>query len=311
MAWLMLVLCAAMWGGTWVALKIAESAGMPPLQFAALRALPAGFALLAVTLAVRSNPRHLRENWRMLSAMSLTTAIFFGLGAYGAQYLPGGLSSLLGNTTPLFIVIVAALVFRQSVPLGAIVGVAIGFAGVAIIALPALHGERVDLLGMFELLCGACALAFNTIWTKQLAHLDPFLANAAQMLGGGGMLVALALPVGEFPAVPLRADHIVPILYVSLLATAVAYVMWLLALRAVSATAAGSMTLLVPVFGHLWSGLILHEPIDAIELFGAAVVLGGIGLTILVAPQAENGERSPNRLDALLMPVNGSKENRR
>ncbi|MGH7708272.1 MAG: DMT family transporter [Vulcanimicrobiaceae bacterium] len=298
MPWLMLVTSVALWGGTWVALKIAEAGGMPPLEFATMRALPAGCALLAVAVAVRAPLAGIREYWRTLLGMTVSTAFFFGLGAYGAQRLPGGLSSLLGNTAPLFIVIVAATVFRERIAARAAAGVAIGFLGVAIIALPSLSGAGGDLAGIGELLLGSFALAFNTIWSKRAAHLNPIVANAAQMLGAGLALLIVAVAAGQFPAIPARADQIVPIVYVSVCATAFASVIWLLALRSVSAAAGGSMMLLVPVFGHLWSRIFLHERIDPIELLGAAVALAGIGLTLLPGrpsrvPAAAAGELTP------------------
>ncbi|MGH7706683.1 MAG: EamA family transporter, partial [Vulcanimicrobiaceae bacterium] len=120
----------------------------------------------------------------------------------------------------------------------------------------------------------------------------------AQMLGAGLALLIVAVAAGQFPAIPARADQIVPIVYVSVCATAFAYVIWLLALRSVSAAAGGSMMLLVPVFGHLWSRIFLHERIDPIELLGAAVALVGIGLTVLPgrtsrAPAAAAPELTP------------------
>jgi len=268
----------ALWGGTWVAVKVAEGAGLGPFAFAAVRALPAG-VLLALLAAAGGRLRvPEREDLPALGGMAVTTAVFFGLTFLGAQRLSGALSSLLANSSPLFAVALAAFIERERVDARAVLGTALGAVGVIIIALPAIRAAPGDLLAMATMLLGAFALSFNVIAMKRASHLDPVMANAAQMVGAGGVLAIIALALGEIHPVTLDGAAWWSIAYVSLAATALAYVIWSRVLAVMPVARASALLFLVPVFGHVWSWLFLREPVVPTEVLGAAVAVAGIAL---------------------------------
>ncbi|TAM88618.1 DMT family transporter [bacterium] len=275
---LIVLLPCALWGGTWVAVKVAEGAGMGPFAFAAARALPAGIVLALLTALSGRWQRPPREDRAALVAMMLTTALFFGLTFLGAERLSGGLSSLLANASPLFAVVLAAVLEHERVHRNAVAGVLLGALGVGVIAIPALREAPGDLLAMGIMLVGALALAFNVIAMKRASHLDPLLANAAQMTGAGIVLTVAALAFGELRAVHLDGATLWAIAYVSLVATALAYVVWSRALTVLSVARASVLLFLVPVFGHVWSWVFLHEPVVPVEVLGAAIAVAGIAL---------------------------------
>ncbi|TAM75513.1 DMT family transporter [bacterium] len=268
----------AIWGGTWVAVKVAEGAGMGPFAFAAARALPAGIVLALLTALSGRWQRPQRKDCGALVGMVLTTAVFFGLTFLGAERLSGGLSSLLANSSPLFAVVLAAALEHERVHLSAIVGVLLGALGVGVIALPALREAPGDLLAMGTMLVGALALAFNVVAMKRASHLDPLLANAAQMTGAGIVLTVVALAFGQLRAIRLDGAELWAIGYVSLAGTALAYVIWSHVLTLLSVARASALLFLVPVFGHVWSWIFLHEPVVPVEVLGAAIAVAGIAL---------------------------------
>ncbi|HVA35995.1 MAG TPA: DMT family transporter [Candidatus Dormibacteraeota bacterium] len=276
----------ALWGGTWVAVKVAQAAGLGPLWFAALRSLPAGVILAALAALAGRFRLPDREDLPALAAMAVTTALFFGLTFLGAQRLSGALSSLLANSSPLFAVALAALIDHEPVDALAVGGVVLGAVGVVIIALPALAGAPGDLVAMGTMLLGALALSFNVIAMKRASHLEPMVANAAQMLGAGVILGVVALASHE--VLPLRPDlaTVGAVAYVSLLGTAFAYVLWSRALVLLSVSTASAMLFFVPVFGHVWSWVFLHEPVVPSEVLGAAIAVAGIGLAAAGAARA-------------------------
>ncbi len=251
---------------------------MGPFAFAAARALPAGIVLALLTALSGRWQRPPREDRAALVAMMLTTALFFGLTFLGAERLSGGLSSLLANASPLFAVVLAAVLEHERVHRNAVAGVLLGALGVGVIAIPALREAPGDLLAMGIMLVGALALAFNVIAMKRASHLDPLLANAAQMTGAGIVLTVAALAFGELRAVHLDGATLWAIAYVSLVATALAYVVWSRALTVLSVARASVLLFLVPVFGHVWSWVFLHEPVVPVEVLGAAIAVAGIAL---------------------------------
>ncbi|MDE2573574.1 MAG: DMT family transporter [bacterium] len=268
----------ALWGGTWVAVKLVEGAGVGPLAFAAVRALLAGAALAVAVLAMRRGVRIERHDLPTLAAMAVTSALFFGLTFVGAERLPGGLSSLLANASPLFAVVLAALLEHERVDARAIAGVMLGAAGVAVIALPEMAAGPGDLVAMGVMLLGALALAFNVVAMKRATHLDPYVANAAQMSGAGVLLAVGSLLGGQWRGLPVNGEMVAAALYVGLAATALGYVLWSYALSSLSVARASALLFLVPIFGHVWAWSILREPVVPAEVLGAAIAVVGIAL---------------------------------
>ncbi|GAC1541858.1 MAG: hypothetical protein NVS3B16_06040 [Vulcanimicrobiaceae bacterium] len=236
-------------------------AGISPLEFAVARALPAGVALLALGALLRRplRLRH-RDDAKSIALASVATAFFFGLTFVGAERLSASLSSLLGNCAPLFSVVLASLVGRERVSVRNVAGVALGGLGVALIALPAIlsHASR-DFAAIGAMLGGAFALAVNLLYAKRTAHLDPLVMNGYQFIGAGATLSLAAVLFNQLAPVAPSPVVLGAILYVSLAATAFAYVLWSFALRLLSVARASALLFLVPIFGHVWSWIFLRE----------------------------------------------------
>jgi len=155
----------------------------------------------------------------------------------------------------------------------------IGALGVAVIAAPAFRSAAPQDVGaILAMLGGALALAFSVLALKRVAYLDPLLTNAYQFTGAGLALTLAAALATQLAPVPLRGPTLLAILYVSLAATTLGYILWTLALRSLPVSRASTLIFLVPIFGHVWSWLFLREPVDALELAGAGIALIGIAL---------------------------------
>jgi len=277
----------AIWGGNWVAFKAAEGAGVPALEFAALRADRAALALLAFVLATRRSLRVPRPLTGAVAGSALTTIAFFALSYEGAIRLSGALASLLANSSPLFAVILAVTMLRERVTRENLGGLAISALGLLVIASPALVDRSFDVRGMGVVLLGSIALAFNTVYMRRAAVIDPLVGNTYQFIGAGIALTAIAAAFGTLRPVPPVVPAWASLLYVTVLGSAISYGIWSRCLDRIGAARAGSMIFLVPVAGHLWAWTILREPVVPIEVIGATIVTLG---TIFAsrAPKAPN-----------------------
>jgi drug/metabolite transporter (DMT)-like permease len=141
----------------------------PPLRFAGLRTAVAGGALLLVRAASHKSLLPTQRRWPGILLLASLTAV-----TYGAMFLsPGrtgaGIASVLGNTTPLFAMLLAAAVLRERLTQTRLLTLALGFAGVSLIAYPAITGPSgTGLLGAALPLVSAAGSAMESVVVKRM-----------------------------------------------------------------------------------------------------------------------------------------------
>ncbi len=269
------ILPAAIWGGTWIALKISHMGGT---EFAFARSFFGGVALFALALALRRPLALPRRLLPTMILMSLTFGAFFGLAFTGAERLPAALGSLLGNIAPVSTTILAALVLRERPTRRQVCGIALAFLGVVVIAYPKL-GHAGDIVAIGLMLAGALMQSVNTICMKRAIAHDQMVVNAYQCTFGGLAILAFILATGTYRPIEPTVPVLGSIAYVALLATALANLLWSRALTIFSASTASLIIFMAPVFGHVWSWLILREAIDPFEVAGAVMVISGMAIS--------------------------------
>lgn len=255
------------WGSTYVVTRSVLPA--EPLWGAVIRALPAGVLLLAVS---RRRP-HGAWWWRAGLLGILNTGGFFALVYAVAQRLPSGVASTVMAASPLVMMAAARIVLGQRPRILALAG---GVAGAAGVTLMLFGGEgRVDTLGVAlavaALLCSATGYALATRW----GGVDLIASTAWQLLAGAVLILPLAIIV-EGPPPRLDGPAVAGFLYVTVIATAVAFVAWFGGLRHLSAGTVGLIGLLNPVTGVVLGAVLAAEVLTLRQVAGLAIVLAGI-----------------------------------
>lgn len=188
-AWLMLVVIAPM-AACYPAIKLGlESA--PPLLFGGLRTLIGGLALLVALLIRRKPlwPEARLARW-ILPLGLLATTLTFGAMFASPAYVGAGIASVLGNTQPLIIVVLAALFLSEKIGLGKAVALGLGLAGVALLALPAFLGQTShSFLGVLLALASSASAAFASVLVKRLSPGKDLMALTAWQLVVGSIVL--------------------------------------------------------------------------------------------------------------------------
>jgi drug/metabolite transporter (DMT)-like permease len=277
----LVALLAAVYAVCYTAIK-AGLAFAPPLRFAALRALIAGGALLLVIGAMRG-PSLLppRRFWRGILALAGTGTVV----AYGAMFLsPGrtgaGIASVLGNTTPLIVIGLAAAVLGERVTRTKILAVVLGFAGVSLIAYPSIIGpERAGVLGALLPLLAATGIAGESVLAKRLAIRREILPVVAwQLLIGGAALFLASALIEREVRIAWNGQFAVLLLFLALAGTAFATALWY---RLVQDDEVGRLTMLfflIPVLGLGLAVLVFGERVRVLEAGGIVLALLGVSL---------------------------------
>jgi probable blue pigment (indigoidine) exporter len=244
-----------------------------PLYGGAIRALPAGLALLALR---RRLPRG-SWWWRSGVLGVLNVGAFFALIYVAAQRLPTSLASTIMATSPVAMMLIAWALLRERPRLLTAAASLLGVLGVCLMVLTGSAG--VDRAGvaasLAAMLLSALGFVLTKRWSAQHGPVDVLASTAWQLVAGGLLLLPFAVVVeGSPPAVDVRS--LAGFGYLTVVATALAFSAWFTGLRHLSAGAVGMVGLLNPVTGVLLGTAVAAEVLTARQILGVALVLAGV-----------------------------------
>ncbi|WP_280437202.1 DMT family transporter [Nocardia carnea] len=266
---------ALLWAGAFLATEIAlRDAG--PATVVGARCLFAGFFLIAV-------------RWRLLRGLpprSLLTLGVLGLlnnigyllvMAWALPHLSVGMAAVLSACTPLLVQAVSAASGEAGLTGTRILGLLLGFGGIAASAADRLGAGAVTVEGIAGGVVAVLFLVVATVGTPRLAgDTDPYLATGWQALVGGVPLVIFAAVSGE----PVRTGPgpIAAILFLGLGASVIGMSLWLLLIRRAGPAGASVAQFMPPLFGVALGALFLGEEVTVVELAAVVPVAAGIVL---------------------------------
>jgi len=272
------------WGTTYLVTTELLPEGRPLLA-GALRALPAGLILLALT-------RRLPQGswwWRAAVLGVLNIGGFFALLFVAAERLHGGVAAALGAIQPLIAACLAAVVLGERLRRQAVLAGMLGVTGVAMIVLQ--PGAHLDPLGVAAGLGGAASMAAGVTLTKRWrtasANDGSSVSNLAftswQLVVGGSLLAVASLSVEGAPP-SLTASNVAGFVWLATVGTAVAYALWFRGIARLPVANVALLGLLSPLVAVTAGYLVLDQHLGALQLGGIAVVLSALWL----------GQRSPH-----------------
>ncbi len=277
----LLVVCCASWGLQQVAVKVALPT-FPPLQQVGLRSLIA--ALMVWAWMAHRGERALRRDgtlrWGL--AAGLLFAAEFVLIYWGLEYTPASRAVIFLYLSP-FVVALGAWVFLPGERLRRVqlAGLACAFGGIL-----AAFGESLALPDPRLLVGDLMLVAAAVLWgaTTVLIKASPLAqVSAARVLFYQLAVSALCLPLGLLAFREAWPSDVAPLalgalLYQAVWVAFVTYLAWFWLVRHYPAPRLASFTFLAPLFGVLFGGLLLDEPLTPGLLAALALVACGIWL---------------------------------
>ncbi|MEX2131580.1 MAG: DMT family transporter [Pseudohongiellaceae bacterium] len=254
----------------------------PPLLFAALRAFLAGGLLVFVCVLPQHRVPYLpnRRNLVSLGLIGLFyTAIGFGGMFLAAGHLSPGLATVLASTQPLIAAVIAVVWLGETLKAKGIIGLVIGFLGVALLSWPGFGANNDgDLWGITWVLMAAIGTALGNILLKKEAGGSIARPMAIQLLIGGGLLLLASAIAGERWDVGWTIQFTGSLLILSALATSAMIFIWFGLLARSPLNQLNVFSFLTPVFGLLIGFLFFAERLQLVQWLGIPVVLCGIAL---------------------------------
>ncbi|MBM1688365.1 DMT family transporter [Sulfitobacter geojensis] len=281
-AWAEMLLLAAIWGASFLSIRIAlDEVG--PLTAVAHRVGWAALALWVVVWLMRLPVPRDPKIWLGFLGMGvLNNVIPFALMSWGQLHIETGLTSILNAATAIFGVIMAALFFAdERITARKAIGVGLGFAGVAMaIGLENLRSFDLRSLAQLAVIGGTISYALASVWArKRLAGQPPQVAAAGMVTGSTLIMLPLAWMVEGPLTLNLQTDTMVAIGYYALIGTALAYLLYYRVLAMAGSGNLMLVTLLIPPFAIVLGGLVLQETLRAAAYGGFALL--ALGLLVL------------------------------
>jgi probable blue pigment (indigoidine) exporter len=242
-----------------------------PLLAGALRALPAGLLLLALT---RRRPS---GSWWWRSAVlgALNIGVFFALLFVAAYRLPGGMAAVLGAAQPLVVAGLTVLLLSERVSLRTVLAAVLGAGGVTLAVLTAT--ARLDAVGLAAGLAGTASMAFGVVLTKRWGRPDASLLTTTgwQLTAGGLLLVPLALGVEGLPGA-VTGVNVAGYAYLSLVGTLLAYTIWFWGLERLPAAQVSLLGLLSPLVATVIGWAALGQRLTAVQVLGMLIAFSAV-----------------------------------
>jgi drug/metabolite transporter (DMT)-like permease len=281
--WLLLLLLSVLWGGSFFFIEIALT-DIDTLPLVTLRVLIAALALWLYVAYKRLPMSYPPTIWVAFLAMGLLNNVLpFILIVWGQTQISAGLAAILNATTPLFTVIAAHfLLADEKASLQKIVGVGLGFIGVIFIIGPSLISELgLDLAAQGAVLAAAISYAFAGIYGRRFKALkiNPVVTAAGQVTASSLILLPISLIFFDMNLTGVSFKSWSAILGLSLLSTAVAYILYFKLLASSGATNLLLVTFLIPVSAIALGMVFLDETLSLEQLIGMVII--GLGLIVM------------------------------
>ena len=294
------------WGSTYLAILFAIDT-IPPLLMAGTRFLLAGSIMFAIA-RWQGAPKGSLANWR--TALIVGSCLLLG-GNGGVtlaeQYVSSGLASVMVATVPIYIALLAWWSGSAPKPTPLIwLGLAGGFAGVAILLWPALRPSPDEQshagLGMLILLCSSFIWSAGSIYSRQSkSAAPPLLLAGQQMLCGGALLTLAGFIMGEhyrFDASRISLLSLGSFAYLVIIGALIGYTAYIFLLRHCDPSKVATYAYVNPIVAVILGAIFAGETLSARAMLAAGLIIGSVALVITV----QQSKAKPVPVDAAYAP---------
>jgi drug/metabolite transporter (DMT)-like permease len=288
--WIILIALWVINGSSFLAIKISIDT-IPPLLSSGIRFIIAGSILLSLYL-VRERKNRIKNvehiGWQQWKDTIILAALLLlggqGLLTWGTQYLASGISGLLNSTIPLWVAIIALLIFKNRMTKFMIIGLAAGFSGLMLLVGPSLGSGELSPIGTAALIVSSIFWAVGSLYsTKAKLPVSMLASSGMLMITGGLIITAISFALGEYRGLELSdisGQSLAALIYLIVIITIVGFTDFYWLLRVTTASLANTFAYVSPVIAVILGALLLHEPVTVITVIAMSVILVGVALMV-------------------------------
>lgn len=266
---------ALIWSSAFSSARIIV-ADAAPLGSLALRFFISGLIGVCIARAMGQTWVLTKDQWRATLVFGICqNAIYLGMNFVAMQTVQASIASIIASTMPLIVAFAGWVIYRDSLPKIAVLGLILGIVGVIIIMSARLQAG-VDLNGVMLCVIGAAALAVATLSMRSASSGgNLMMVVGLQMLVGALVLAIVAAFIEPFyfnPSAPVVLAFAYTTLFPGLLATWI----WFSLVQRIGPTRAATFHFLNPFFGVAIAAVLLGEALGWRDLIGVGIITVGI-----------------------------------
>jgi drug/metabolite transporter (DMT)-like permease len=271
------------WGSTYLAIRVTDRT-MPPLLMSSVRFLIAGTALYVFASRGRARPT-LRE-WGAAAIVGAALLLVGNGGvAWAETRLESGLAALIVAIIPLWVAVMDRFFFGRRLSRTAVIGLVIGFAGVALLVRP---GGGGDAFAALALVVTTSAWAGGSLYARGATLPEsPLLAAAMQMLTASVFLAVAGLALGEASDVHASSFATKPLIafaYLVVVGSLIAFSAYAWLLKNVRISVVSTYAFVNPVVAVALGTVFLAEPIGWTTVIAGAAIVVAVVLIVTARP---------------------------
>jgi len=299
--WLVFVGVTIAWGSSYFFIKVGIDSGLQPFTLIFWRLAISIVGLVVLIAATKARVPRDPAVLRKLAVMGVFyVAVPFTLITWAEQSIGSALASILQGLTPLFALVLAGLVLHdEPITVNKLAGLVLGFGGAIVIlgrhlAPAAGLGPTAEMTGELAIVLSCLSYAAASVYLRRAIGTRPLVDDPVtgpralrpleialpQNLVALAIIAPLAVVLESGSGVPVPTDAAawVSVIWLGLVGSAIAYMLYFRLLNAWGAYRASLITYAMPIVGILLGVLVLGEVIDLQTIVGTAMVIGGIAL---------------------------------
>jgi drug/metabolite transporter (DMT)-like permease len=287
-----------LWGSTYLGIRIADES-IRPLVLGSVRFATAGVLLLAwcwfarrrVTISASDAFRLAVIGILLLTGGNTTLA-------WAELSVPSGLAALIVAITPLWVMILDWLFYRERLSARGLFGIGLGIVGIAVLLWPQLAtggavGRR-ELVGATSLLFGSACWALGSVLSRHWKlEVDPLVASGYEMTFSGAFNTLLALLFGEFARSAWAPRSVGAVAYLIVFGSWIGFSAYIWLLGHVPTSKVATYAYVNPVIAVFLGWLVLRERVDVFVLAGAAIIVAAVALVNSASIKGVRASRGP------------------
>jgi drug/metabolite transporter (DMT)-like permease len=289
---LMVAFFCLLWSSAFSVAKLAI-ADCPPLLVLTARFLLAGVFVLGVAAIFGARLTLGRRDLLVFAVLGIANqAVYLGLSYLGIRTISSGLAALVISTNPVLTAVMAALFLGERLTLRKGAGLLLGIGGVAFVVESRLSAGNEHSLGVVLTVLALVSLVVGTIVFKKFTPAGGlWIGTGVQNIAAGLALLPVAFASESIADIVPSWRLLAALVYLALLVSVFAYLLWFHLLTVSGATAASSYHFMMPPLGMLFGWLLLGEHVALTDLVGIVPV--ALGIYLVTRPTTRPHPSSP------------------
>jgi len=283
--WIMLLSLSVLWGFSFINIK-QSLLEISPFNLVLLRLILAFLTLLLWSvISKKAMQLSVNNQLRLMVGGLLSCAIPFSFFTWGQQHVSTSIGSVFSGCVPFFTAFFAHFIIGGSerISVRKLIGLTLGFSGIiTIMGIDKLGSLDLTNLGQLSMICACFFYSISGIYYQKMipSHLDKTVVTTYTLFWAAAAMSLVSIPMEGLPSLDYSASTWTSLLVLSILSTAVAYIILFRLLKRAGPSNTSINTFFIPVVGIMVGISLLNEQLNNTDIMGVILIFSGVAVML-------------------------------